>query len=249
MTEAPEPRYLDIAARLRQAIENGRYHTGERLPPEPELAKEHGVALMTMRKALNLLKADGTLLGRKGSGNYVQSIPPLRRRGATRLRLTQPDNTMTVLASDDTRSLETDHVTATVQTGAPAPILRALGLSEHDEVLLRTSRYRLTGRPVKYVRTYVPHTLLASTSLLHSDAGDDGIRAALTAAGRAPVLAREEICCRIPTTEECSHLSVPPNRFVIAAYRTSFDADHRPVEIEETVMDSASYVLDYVYEV
>lgn len=251
MTEVPGPaqaKYLHIRDQLRQAIREGRYQAGDRLPTEPVLAEQHGVALMTIRKALDLLKCDGTLDGRKGSGNYVQDLKQLRRLGAPRLAGDRRGTRETVLPTDGAHALDTDSVTITGETSAPPHIARVLHLGAQDKVFLQASRFLLAGRPVKLVHTYLSHELVAGTDLLHADTGHGSIHAALAAAGRAPVRAHEEVQCRMPTSDECTRLSIPPGRFVITAYRTAYDAADRPVEVEESVMDSAAYVLEYAYD-
>jgi len=65
------PAYERIAAGLRQAIAEGRLAGGTRLPSERELAAGHGVSLMTARRALVELDAQGLVTRRMGSGTYV----------------------------------------------------------------------------------------------------------------------------------------------------------------------------------
>ena len=57
---------------LRQAILEGRYPAGERLPPERRLAEELGVGRVTVRSALARLSASNLLSVRQGSGYVVQ---------------------------------------------------------------------------------------------------------------------------------------------------------------------------------
>lgn len=62
-----------VAIRLRDAISTGELRPGEQLPPEVDLARGFGIALMTVRIALNALKDMGLLVtvrGRNG-GTFV----------------------------------------------------------------------------------------------------------------------------------------------------------------------------------
>ncbi|MDP6946474.1 MAG: GntR family transcriptional regulator [Myxococcota bacterium] len=63
---------------LRQAILDGRYPAGERLPPERRLADELGVGRVTVRSALTRLSAANLLSVRQGSGYVVRDF---RRNG------------------------------------------------------------------------------------------------------------------------------------------------------------------------
>lgn len=247
MTEVPGglPKYLTVATKIARLIEDGHYPAGTRLPAEPDLAKKLDVSIMTLRKGLDVLKANGMLDSRKGSGNYVRSQRPLRRvasrEPSRESRLGRP----TVLASDNTQVLDTDTVTFTLEARVPAGIARVLGLEEGDRSFLRTGRYLSAGRPVKLVRTYVPVDLVQGSPLVHAESAHESVHAVLSAAGHKPVDGHEEVCSRMPTNEEAAQLAILPTRSVLAAYRTLYDQAGRAVEVEETVMDSASYVLDY----
>ncbi|MEE3025848.1 MAG: GntR family transcriptional regulator [Pseudomonadota bacterium] len=66
------PVYMQIAELLSRQIDAGILVEGQRLPPEREMAKQHGVAVGTLRKSLARLTAMGRLTRRQGSGNYIQ---------------------------------------------------------------------------------------------------------------------------------------------------------------------------------
>src|SRR5512141_1422348 len=73
-------KYAQIVSNVEQAIRDGRLVPGDRLPPERELAAEHGVSRMTARQALQTLEARGLLrraIGRSG-GSFV-ARPKLER--------------------------------------------------------------------------------------------------------------------------------------------------------------------------
>ena len=60
-----------IAARLRQAILEGRYADGERLPAERELAHHFDASRSTVREALRRLEETNLVSRRVGSGTFV----------------------------------------------------------------------------------------------------------------------------------------------------------------------------------
>lgn len=71
----PEPgqsRYGWLAGSLRSRITLGEWTPGAALPPEALLAKDHGVALGTLRQALAVLVAEGLLERRHGRGTFVR---------------------------------------------------------------------------------------------------------------------------------------------------------------------------------
>jgi DNA-binding FadR family transcriptional regulator len=66
-----------VAARLGEAIRVGLILDGERLPAEPALAEQFGVATVTLREALAVLRAEGLVETRRGrgGGSFVRGRP------------------------------------------------------------------------------------------------------------------------------------------------------------------------------
>src|SRR3982750_619857 len=73
-----EPRrlYEQIAQQLAQAIADGKYEVGQRLPSERELAQTFEVSRPTVREAIIALELDGLVEVRLSSGVYVTSATP-----------------------------------------------------------------------------------------------------------------------------------------------------------------------------
>lgn len=74
--------------RLGEAIGLGMFEVGERLPPEAELARRFGIALMTLRQALAILREAGyveTRRGRVGGTFVTRATPPTPVRKARKL--------------------------------------------------------------------------------------------------------------------------------------------------------------------
>jgi CheY-like chemotaxis protein len=88
-------KYLSIAGALRERIAAGVYRPGQQLPASAALAKEHGVALMTVRQALGILQQEGVIEARHGAGTFVADGS--QRGQAGRLRrvlLTEDDRVL-----------------------------------------------------------------------------------------------------------------------------------------------------------
>ena len=62
LTPGPVAPWRQIYARLRAQIEDGSLAPGARVPSITALAQEYGVALTTVRKALDQLKEDGLVV-------------------------------------------------------------------------------------------------------------------------------------------------------------------------------------------
>lgn len=61
---------------LTQAIIDGNYKKGEKLPSENRICQIYSVSRPVVREALMRLQADGIVISRQGSGSYIQHIPP-----------------------------------------------------------------------------------------------------------------------------------------------------------------------------
>jgi GntR family transcriptional regulator len=80
MTQANQPQartglpiYQQISEMLIRDIAAGRLPDGERLPPERVMAADIGIAVGTLRRALEDLEEKGLLERVQGSGNYIRT--------------------------------------------------------------------------------------------------------------------------------------------------------------------------------
>jgi GntR family transcriptional regulator len=69
--QQPVPLYYQLELHLRDAIESGRFGSGEQLPPEKELSRLFGVSRVTVREALRRLEEDGLISRTPGRGTIV----------------------------------------------------------------------------------------------------------------------------------------------------------------------------------
>src|SRR5271167_2168799 len=65
------PAYKRIQAAIQKRIEAGELKPGDAVDSERELAKIHGVSLMTARHGLSMLEREGLVLRRPGAGTFV----------------------------------------------------------------------------------------------------------------------------------------------------------------------------------
>jgi len=77
------PAYLRITEDLKSRIRQGRWPVGAMLPSRHSLAREYGVALVTMQRAVEQLTQDGTLQAHPGRGTFVASPPAPADAGAS----------------------------------------------------------------------------------------------------------------------------------------------------------------------
>jgi CheY-like chemotaxis protein len=84
-------KYLAIAGAIRDRIADGTYRPGQQLPASAALAKEHGVALMTVRQALGILQLEGAIEARHGAGTFVVDGARTQAPRTRRVLLTEDD--------------------------------------------------------------------------------------------------------------------------------------------------------------
>jgi len=69
------PLYLQVASVMRQRIESERWKQGEQISTIEELEAEFGVARVTVRQAIEILREEGLLDARQGRGTFVSGRP------------------------------------------------------------------------------------------------------------------------------------------------------------------------------
>ncbi|MGX1119676.1 GntR family transcriptional regulator [Streptomyces ambofaciens] len=242
------PKYQRIADTLREAIRSGEYGPGDRLPGENDLMAAHGVARMTARQALSVLRDEGVAEARKGAGVFVREFRPLRRRGIQRLAQQQWGNGRSIWSTDiENRSLDVDQVTVS-EEAAPVSVAAVLDLADEETVCVRRRRFVLDGKPVLLATSYLPASLVAGSAITQEETGPGGTYARLAELGYKPVHFREEVRSRMPSQDEATQLAMSAGTPVILVCRTAFTAEGRPVEINEMTLDAASYILEYDFD-
>ncbi|MBD0707969.1 MULTISPECIES: GntR family transcriptional regulator [unclassified Streptomyces] len=242
------PKYQRIADELRTAIQSGEFAPGDRLPGENDLMATYGVARMTVRQALSVLRNEGLAEARKGAGVFVRAFRPLRRRGIPRLSGERWTHGHSIWSADvpDDRDLLVDRIEVT-EGPAGARVAEALGLPPGAPVCVRSRRFVLDAEPVLLSVSYLPAALVRGTLIAEMDTGPGGTYARLTELGQRPVRFREEIRCRMPTADESQLLGLASGTPVVLIGRTAYTAPGVAVELNEMTLDSSAYVLEYEF--
>ncbi|MBB4920462.1 GntR family transcriptional regulator [Streptosporangium saharense] len=242
----PEPPiYRRIADGLREAILSGALRDGDRLPGENALMAEHRVARATARQALSVLINEGLAVPKRGSGVYVRLFRPIRRHGSRRLAQRQWGQGQAIWDSDTAgRPYAVDEVEIDREV-AEEEIARVLGGAE---VWVRRRRYSVDGRPVQLSVSCFPAALVEGTPITRQDTGPGGVYARLGDLGHAPAHFTEEVRARMPHPHETVQLDLPAGTPVIAIGRVAYTAEGVAVEVNEMVLDAASYVLQYDFD-
>jgi len=78
-----KPSYLKIYEALKKQISNGDIADGSRLPTEPELAKQYGVSVGTLRRAVENLERENFIRREQGRGSFAHLPSSISSETAT----------------------------------------------------------------------------------------------------------------------------------------------------------------------
>lgn len=228
----PEPgqsRYAALAAALRVRIVAGDWPPGTALPAEQLLAGEHGVALGTMRRALELLTEQGFIERVHGRGTFVK--PALS--GASPLRFFRFGGGAEAPAS---------RIVARDTLPAPAEAARLLG-QEPGTPALRLKRLRLLGQqPRLFEEIWLPLPLFAA--LEADDPADWGDLLYPLYARRCSVHVHRAVdgigFCTLEA-EPAHALALPAGHPCARVQRQAFDVAGRCIEARTTLGDAHAF--------
>ncbi|HYF48317.1 MAG TPA: GntR family transcriptional regulator [Planctomycetota bacterium] len=134
---SPQPYYLQVKEKLREAVREGKFMPGDPLPNEIELAAQLGLSRMTVRRAIMELTAEGLFQRIRGRGTFLK--PPLNAVAAVAPRNTE-SGLIGVVAPFDKQDIASFYF---------ARVLNAVesACNEHAGVLLRKTK----GTPSEFV--------------------------------------------------------------------------------------------------
>ncbi|WP_024800841.1 GntR family transcriptional regulator [Nocardia sp. BMG51109] len=224
------PKYLQIAGYLRDRIVRGDLPPGAEVPSERELSADWRVARPTASKALQVLRQQGLVESRRGSGTYVRNRPAAPR---ARERYSRVAEFGTMYS--DNESVEFLHAGV---VAAPAYVSDALGIPAGSDVIER--RRLIRGAVVGSVElstSWFPASLaVRAPRLLELERVRGG-----TASYVAEVLgttcsyARDQVCARLSTAYERRVLDLGRPSAVLVYQLAVFDSGDAVLQLDEAV--------------
>lgn len=232
----PIPKYLQISAWLKEAIQLGRYKIGEKLPSEIELSRMCRVNRNTLRQAIGELTAEGLLQKVKGVGTFVastESLPvrhKLNRISSFRRELQQSG------VREKTRLLEkgletpSETVAKNLALGPGTPVLVIRRVRSGDDL------------PLIYEETYLPADLFGG--ILEMDL--TGSMYDIFTREFGVVLERSEQTIRAVNLSKkiASHLALKPNSAALYSESVTYNDRNMPVEVLYSYFRGDKYVFE-----
>jgi GntR family transcriptional regulator len=245
--------YRRIADDLREQILSGQLAPGERMPSEHDLAQRYSTSRPTVRRAIAVLRSEGMITTGQGSGTFVRAKPNVRLcvTGTNYRRhraLGLPGFNAQVLEQGQSPRQD---ITEVASTTAPPDVASKLDLDEGSAVIVRRRIFLADNMPVALTDSYYPMDMAAGTAIEQPDRVPGGVHA-LIEDENGPIhrrIARSEddVTARMPTPDEARVLGLPQGVPVFRVLRTVYDADDRPVEVQDTVAAADRH--EFRYEV
>jgi GntR family transcriptional regulator len=235
----PRPPYRQIADHLRAAIYAQELAPGAQLPSERELVLRFGTAPQTVRQALNLLKGEGLVIGRRGRGVFVREKPPLvHRLHAARRFLSQ--------AREQGRSAEAQ-LLGVATTTAPPEVAERLALGSDAPVVIRRYLMLVDDAPLQLSDSHFPADFATDTVIGSSDNVTPGAidRDLKEKHGLEAARYVDELIVRMPLVDEVKALRLLPGTPVASLLRTYYTSSGAPFEVARYILPGDRTTLVY----
>jgi GntR family transcriptional regulator len=239
--------YQEIATAIRADIEARHLVEGDRLPTVREMAERYGVPTGTVAKAVDMLRADGVIVAKHGRGLYVRAFSRIVRSSPGRLSRSWWTDGKAIQDHDTNGRLRVVDVTVN-EVPAPEDVAQAFAVPPGAAVLSRARRFAVEDRIVQFATSLIPLAVVAAApAVAYTGPGPGGIYARMAEAGIGPQTFRETVVCRMPAPAEAARLTLPGGTPVIAITRHAYTGAGQCVEVNEMVLDSSAYALEYAF--
>ncbi|MFS8103463.1 GntR family transcriptional regulator [Lentzea alba] len=242
--------YKQIADILREAIKDGTYGPGARLPSENELAKKYGVTRVTARRAFAELAAEGLTVSQHGRGVFVRSAPVIIRASMNRFSRKRRQAGDGAFASEVKRlgMTPSQKLVEVGEIEPPGFVAELLRLGDGEKVAVRRRIMFADDVPMQLADSYFPASLAAGTKLVEQDSGPGGSYARVEDAGHMLARFREDLTARMPTPEEARTLQLAGAVPVVQLVRVAYDQNGQPVEVFDSVVAADKYSFSYEFD-
>ncbi|GAA0346923.1 GntR family transcriptional regulator [Actinoallomurus spadix] len=241
--------YLRVADDLRRQIIDGELVAGSRLPSRAQLAEQFHVSENVVRRAIDVLMAEGLIETRTGARPTVRQRPQLRR--LTRSWYREQREGSPFRADIQAQGHEADWTCESKTTTAPPTIAERLRIAADAPVMRTDYVFTSDGEPVMMSTSYEPLELTRGTPVMLPERGPyagRGVRDRMSAIGQRIVTATEVVTARPVTQNESAAMNVSAGTIVMVIQRTYW-TDERPVETANIVVPADRYELLYVIPV
>lgn len=251
------PRHQQIAADLRAQLLAGGFV--DKLPSTATLASWFKTTGNTIQHAIDILKSEGLVEGRKGVGVFVVDQ---NRFAIEAVAYYDPKTSIfsydvldvaTIpvvaprLAQSDPDEGNMQSVSAPPPETVPSDVVELLKLpiDGHAVRRLRVMKLKATGEPVDLSWSYYPVEIARGTDLMSAGRILGGAPRVLEELGLPQLEFEDRVSTRPPTTQEVELLELPEFVSVLRTLRVVWSHDRMPVEV--TVMVKGGHLFEVSY--
>jgi GntR family transcriptional regulator len=228
-----QPLYEQVRARLIEGISAGRWRPGEAIPSEGALARSHGVAIGTIRKAVDSLVAGQVLDRRQGKGTFVTQHDESRRLF----------HFFHIVARDGRKSYPEVRTLAFRRDRAEAAAAQALGIAPHEKVIRIRNVLSLEAAPRIVDDITLPAALFPGlTEKLFVARGNTIYHHYQSRYGINVLRTDERLRAILAGAEDARLLRVEPGAPLLEIRRVALTFRDRPVELRISRVDTAAHV-------
>lgn len=221
VADARLPLYQQLRDALASRIARREWLPGDALPSEAEIAQSQGVAIGTVRKAVEQLVAEGLVERRQGLGTFVlrKSFPS----SLSRFFRFQSE-------SGESR-IPHSQLLSRREAPASASVARALGLSRDDPVIALERLRTIDGAPFLWEDIWLPRRpFSALLDLAPPDFGDLLYPLYEERCGQVVASAEEILTVESADETDAARLALSPGAPLIVIARTALDAAGAAIE-------------------
>ncbi|MEV0765177.1 GntR family transcriptional regulator [Nocardia sp. NPDC050435] len=209
----PEPRYVQIANKYAREIRSGVIPPNTWLPSYAEIARQHEVSEIVVRKAVDQLGRSGLVRKVERRGTFVMERPNLTRLAPER----QMESPETTYGSESEQSIsvqrEIERVAAAEDQAA------AFGIEPGEELVHVVTRATEGGRPVSISDTY------------HLSGQENPDATYL----------EETLAERVPASSHTAWLEIPPGEPAMTVHQRFLDSEDRPLMVSDVSYPRGRY--------
>lgn len=226
-TSLPLPKYHQIYLILREQLQEGRFDQ-DGVPGEHALADQFKVARITIRKAMEMLVADGLVSRRPGLGTWPVR-GKARAEGMAAAGKPQKAHLTGLLENIVNMGRRTSvQVIESALVSASPSVAEALRIDIGAPVY-KSLRVRSTDAgPLSYITTYVPQAVADFT---REDLEREPMLMLLESAGVEFGGATQTISARLADAQIAHHLDVSLGSALLSVTRVVHDMEDRPVQL------------------
>jgi GntR family transcriptional regulator len=250
--------YQELAAFLRDRIQDGTFRQGTTLPRQQDLAREYGMNIKSVRLAIAMLESEGLVTPIRRRGTLVRQRNKLRRLETERYarRNWRPAG-LAAFAADrqapDDHSPPDDRAREARLVQSDAEVAAALGVEPGTSVVERCRLVKTSeGDPTHILVSYYCADDVKDSPLMDPRRRPAWVGtgfAVLSAQGLEPARITETLHARMPDPAERELLRLLPGVPVVVLHRLTSTTDGRVVEFARGVHAANWFAWTYSFDI